>query len=232
MKAKVKAKSSLISDELAGQFADAYIYHAEGNENENAAAQTLKTQLNSLLTYFPSYNNMINSMLLDKSNYGVAYREDQTNDRELYVTTFNSDITLNDGDVLTGTILGNHKISIANGATVTLNDVTINGIADLNCNWAGITCEGNATLILNGKNTVKCLISGYPGIQAGPSGTTLTIQGTGSLDASSKDYAGGIGAESGGSCGNIVIQGSVTVTATGGDCGTGIGCGGLHYPIT
>lgn len=52
------------------------------------------------------------------------------------------DMTAGDGDVLTGTLGADVKISIANDATVTLDGVTINGTP--RSLWAGITCEGNA----------------------------------------------------------------------------------------
>jgi hypothetical protein len=142
-------------------------------------------------------------------------------------------ITLKDGDTATGELNGNYKVSIADGATVTLDDVTINGNGTWTSgDYAGITCLGNATIILKDgtRNTVKGFYNNYPGIQAGPEGTTLTIDGTGTLEASSNsNWAGigssGIGANDGGSCGNITIQGSVTVTATGGEGSAGIGSG-------
>ena len=132
------------------------------------------------------------------------------------------------GDVLTGKLAGNYKISIAKGATVTLDGVTINGVNSYDCKWAGITCEGAATIILKdgSTNTVTGFNSNYPGIQAGPTGTTLTIQGTGSLTAScsKNDENGGgagIGGNNVGSCGSIVIEGG-SIIATG-SLGAGIG---------
>lgn len=129
--------------------------------------------------------------------------------------------TAQNGDKLTGTLGSNVKISIADGATVTLNNVTINGTNNSSYEWAGITCLGDATIILSGTNTVKGFYKDYPGIQAA-AGKTLTINGTGSLTASSNGYSAGIGAGSKISCGNIEIQGG-TITATGGERGAGIG---------
>ena len=63
-----------------------------------------------------------------------------------------------DGDILTGELdVANYpvKISIAAGATVTLDDATINGENNDSYSWAGITCLGNATIILEGTNSVK-----------------------------------------------------------------------------
>lgn len=133
------------------------------------------------------------------------------------------DATIGDGATLTGTLSSNVKITIADDAAVTLDGVTINGVYDVNYAWAGLTCEGDATITLSGTNTVRGFDSSYPGIQPGPAGTTLTIQGSGSLAASSNGNAPGIGPDGGGTCGNIVIQGSATVTANGGGGAAGIG---------
>ncbi len=130
---------------------------------------------------------------------------------------------LKDGDVLTGTLAGNYKISIADGATVTLDGVTINGVNDLNYGWAGITCLGDATIILSGTNTVKGFYEEYPGIHV-PQNKTVTIQGSGSLTASSNGYGCGIGGGYNIACGNIVIAGG-TITANGGSNSAGIGGG-------
>ncbi len=135
------------------------------------------------------------------------------------LSTISEAYTASDGETLTGTLGANVKISIANGATVILDNVTINGTSD--SNWAGITCLGNATIILSGTNTVKGFYEDYPGIQAAAD-KTLTINGTGSLTASSNGYGAGIGGGFGISCGNIEIQGGV-ITATGGDYAAGIG---------
>ena len=132
-----------------------------------------------------------------------------------------SDYTANDADILTGTLGANVKLSIADGATVTLSDVTINGVNTLSCKWAGISCLGDATLILDGSNSVKGFYDSYPGINV-PEHKTLTIKGSGSLDASSNGYGAGIGGGWEVSCGNIVIDGG-TITASGGWFAAGIG---------
>lgn len=133
--------------------------------------------------------------------------------------------TATDGMTIYGTLgVGvNKKISIADGATVTLNNATINGTNNSSCKWAGITCLGDATIILSGTNTVKGFYENYPGIQAAV-GKTLTINGTGSLTASSNGYGVGIGGGYNIACGNIEIQGG-TITATGGNQAAGIGSG-------
>lgn len=146
----------------------------------------------------------------------------QTNNT-INLATVTSNITVNNGYTLTGTLGANVQISIANGATVTLNNVTINGVDNGSYNWAGITCNGNATLILVGENTVKGFNSDRPGIYV-PENSTLTIQGSGSLTASSNGNGVGIGGNKSGSGGNIIIAGG-TITATGGNECAGIGGG-------
>ena len=154
---------------------------------------------------------------------------------KISVTELESDgvtVLVKDGMTLTGTLSENYKITIADGATVTLDGVTINGgdnPYDDNCNWAGITCLGTATIVLKDgtENTVNGFFREYPGIYV-PAGSTLTIQGgtegTGKLTASSSGLGAGIGGAVGIPCGNISITGG-TVTATGGSGSPGIGGG-------
>lgn len=150
------------------------------------------------------------------------------------LATITANYTVPNGKTITGILGANVKISIAAGATVTLRDVTINGIhRDDSYLWAGINCEGDATLILEGTNKVKGFHEYYPGIHV-TEGSTLTIQGDGSLTASSNGWGAGIGSGRHGfensssssgffaPCGNINIQGG-TITATGGTGAAGIG---------
>ena len=137
------------------------------------------------------------------------------------------DYEAQNGDVLTGTLNKNVKLTIADGATVTLDGVNINGSGTMTTGeYAGLTCLGDATIILkeNTTNTVKGFDRHYPGIQAGPTGKTLTIQGSGSLDASSNGTAPGIGVKGEDMGGNISIEGG-TIVATGGSSSAAIGTG-------
>ena len=149
--------------------------------------------------------------------------------RVVSLAALTADYTAQDGDMLTGTLNGatqKYKISIAAGATVTLSNATINGVHtdDSHELWAGLTCEGDATIILDGTNAVENFNRHYPGLQPGPTGKTLTIRGSGSLTATCRNFGAGIGTKNdGGSCGNIRIEGG-TVTANGGR-GAGIGSG-------
>ena len=141
------------------------------------------------------------------------------------LSTINAAYTAQNGETLTGTLGTNVKISIADGATVILNNVNINGSGTWTSgDYAGITCEGDATIILSGTNTVRGFTGYYPGLQAGPAGKTLTINGTGSLTARGANVqypgASGIGAARMVACGNIVIEGG-NITAEGGYSGIG-----------
>ena len=143
------------------------------------------------------------------------------------LASLTGNFTAQDGQTLTGELGGNYKISIADGATVTLNNATINGTDHYDYPWAGITCDNDATIIISGTNTVKGFYANYPGIFIA-SGKTLTIQGTGSLEAICGTGSGSGGAGIGGGlsmdCGNIVIN-SGTITATAGYYSAGIGGG-------
>ena len=149
-------------------------------------------------------------------------------DKQINLTNLTIDYVAQDGDILTGALAGDYKISVnAAGATVTLRNATITGTNSDSYQWAGINCENNATIILEGTNNVTGFDDDYPGIHIA-SGKTLTIQGTGTLNASSNGGANGWGAGIGGSsivdCGNIVIN-SGTINATGGTWMAGIGGG-------
>ncbi len=157
----------------------------------------------------------------------IEYPEPAANSVDLSKLT--TDYEAQDGEVLTGTLGANVKISIAAGATVTLDGVTINGVKSKDFKWAGITCVGDATIILKDgtTNTVMGFKADYPGIFIA-SDKTLTIKGetagTGSLNARSNGSGAGIGGGYQIACGNIEIQGGV-ITATGGSNSAGIGSG-------
>lgn len=131
------------------------------------------------------------------------------------------------GVVLTGTLINKVRITIADGATVTLRDANINGDGTWTDGaFAGITLAGGATIILEETNTVKSLGINHPGIFV-PGNKTLTIQGSGSLDVSGGKNGAGIGGEYASpavNSGNIVIA-EGTIVATAGDDGAGIGSG-------
>ncbi len=132
------------------------------------------------------------------------------------------DKTVEDGMIITGTLGGNYKVSIAAGATVTLRDITISGEDSSDYDWAGLTCLGDATFILEGVNNVTGFHSYCPGVFV-PTGKTLWIRGEGTLRAFSNGWAAGIGAGyRQTACGNITIEGG-TIVASGGTGAAGIG---------
>ncbi len=145
------------------------------------------------------------------------------------LSTLTGNYKAEDGDILTGSLAGNYKITIADGAKVTLRDAVINGSNDKSYKWAGLTCLGNCTIDLSGSNIVTGFYGDYPGIQAAKregdgEEYTLTIEGEGSLEASSNGSGAGIGSGKNSVAGNITISGG-KVSATGGSGAAGIGGG-------
>ena len=183
--------------------------------------------------------------------YNLGLRMTDASEVSLARVSEGATINVSNGETITGTLtdeddyLTYANITIEDGAIVTLKDVGINPYGDVSGSdlISGITCAGNATIILEGTN----IVNGFDrfGIEV-KSGYTLTILGTGTLNASGYSGAGiggegnivinggnitatgganggaGIGGASNGTCGNITISGG-TVTATGGNKAAGIG---------
>ena len=163
---------------------------------------------------------------------------------------FPSEITIKDGQTVTGTLYGNREVKIAAGATVTLLNAQIPYYTSSNRESFGLECLGDATIILEGENFVvggAMLINAYFGAFSGiyvPENATLTIKGSGKLTASCAfssyliillreqedpyriPMAPGIGGE-----GNIVIE-SGHVIASGGENFPGIGSQFMGGDIT
>ena len=125
---------------------------------------------------------------------------DETEDRtrrlshSVALTSESGEILLTNGQTLVGTGGANTHVFIADGATVMLRDCDLTEYAGHGANtpWAGITCLGDATIILEGDNAVKGFGAGYPGVFV-PANKTLVISGTGRLMASANgDGAAGI----------------------------------------
>lgn len=152
------------------------------------------------------------------------------------LSTLTQDTVVADGYTIIGTLSGNYKISIADGATVTLSGVSINADGALTTgDFAGLTCLGDATITLEEEstNTVTGFNIAYPGIYV-PVGKTLTINGSGALAASPNTTNAGMSATGAGigggvglSCGNITIEGG-TITATAASHAAAIGSGGNY----
>jgi hypothetical protein len=98
-------------------------------------------------------------------------------------------ITVNDGDVLTGTLPAESTIRIPANATVVLNNLNISNADNEVLNFPGIEIRGlgKNTLILEGTNVVRGTNKSTPGIGA-PGNGTLVITGSGSLDVSSGTF--------------------------------------------
>ena len=143
----------------------------------------------------------------------------------VFVGSIPGEIVLHDGDTLTGIGGAHTHVFIADGATVTFSGVDITSILeDDNHKWPGITCLGDAVIVL-AEGTTNSVKGGKdnPGIYV-PQGHTLTLQGSGTLNVTGGEYSAGIGCGQDSSCGNITISGG-TVTAAGGYGGAGIGSG-------
>ncbi len=121
---------------------------------------------------------------------------------------------------------GNVKIEA--GATVVLHNVEITSVnTDGGKQYAGIDCEGDATIILSGTNKVKGGASNRSAIYI-PKDKTLTLRGSGLLEATGTESGAAIG---GGynytnhdDCGNIVIEGG-HISAAAGASSAAIGSG-------
>ena len=140
------------------------------------------------------------------------------------LSTLTGDHTFVNSQTLTGQLNGNYRILVEDGATVTLNNVTING--NKNNRRPAIELLGDGGITISGTSTVK----GQPGIYV-PENKTLTIGGSGTLNAFGL-YGGygnidgaAIGGSSGASCGNIIIN-SGTINANASDASEAAGIGG------
>ena len=126
----------------------------------------------------------------------------------LYITT--------DGGRTTNTL------TIEGGTTaakVTLHNVNIDA------SGAAVSVSGDVELIISGTNTLQSGW-GHAGVEKADDNGTLTISGTGTLEAYGGQGGAGIGSGSQKGCSNIVIE-SGTITAHGGEWGAGIGSGNV-----
>lgn len=139
-----------------------------------------------------------------------------TNDGEYHITQIDN----------TNATINNITVNANVTATVTLDGVNID-MSSMQYGACAFKLEGgaNVTLIL-AEGTTNVLKSAdlCAGLQA-PEGTTLTIQGSGSLEATGGSEGTGIGGGAGNVGGTITITGG-TVTATGGGLAAGIGGSG------
>ena len=90
---------------------------------------------------------------------------------------------------------------------------------------AAVSVSGDVELIISGTNTLQSGW-GHAGVEKADDNGTLTISGTGTLEAYGGQGGAGIGSGSQKGCSNIVIE-SGTITAHGGEWGAGIGSGNV-----
>lgn len=133
-----------------------------------------------------------------------------------------------DGVEISGTAGANLHVTIPDGVTITLKDAKIKPTEGVTT--AAVVCLGDATIKIEGTNVVEGM-TGQAGIEVGPTGKTLTIEGTGSLNATGGADGGvGIGmskpTDEKNSCGNIIIK-SGTINAEGGVSDYGYGGAGI-----
>ena len=144
------------------------------------------------------------------------------------ISDTDGEVTLNDGDIVSGTGGANTKLFIADKATVTLN-----GLTNTSCTKqyaAGIECNGDATIILADGSTNEFRAHWERAAVYVHEGKTLTIRGGGMLIADNtgnEANGAGIGGSYQNNCGNIVIEGG-TITAKGSNTSVGIGGGNGH----
>ena len=206
-------------------------YTISGRDSDGRIYAAIRPTSQADIKYFATngtknYNKSVTDKTYEAGQFyqlGLRMAEAPVTD----LSTISANYTVSNGETITGTLAGSYEISIAKGATVTLKDVNISvSNNELQNDWPGITCLGDATIFLSGTNIVRVWRAGWPGILAGPEGTTLTISGTGSLDVSSNSGGAGIGSGTA-RCGDIIISGG-TITAKGGLSAPGIGSGALN----
>ncbi len=136
----------------------------------------------------------------------------------------NSTITID--PALTVTLTNTNNITYTNikivcgaGVALTIDNIKIDNSIDIDSCALSFSGDNNHLFFTGSSN----LISGNdePGIRV-KSGTSLVVNGTGSIEVTGGYRSAGIGGGFAEACGNITIS-SGTVTATGGEAGAGIG---------
>ena len=216
------------------------------NDGTNTFTVTPATATNVLYVAIPATNTVHLSTTIGAVTYsydktgadllaaGQYYEINVKLWREVNLAAVSANTTLLNGDKAIGTLGGKYKISIAAGASVNLHGATIT-YASNGADYAGLTCLGDATIIL-ADGTTNTIVGGldsdgysnWPGIFV-PAGSTLTINGNdGKLNArrggndTDNGSPAGIGASWKNPCGNIVINGG-EINAEGGAKAAGIG---------
>ena len=127
----------------------------------------------------------------------------------LYITT--------DGSTTANTLTIQGGDSTA--AKVTLSNVNINA------SGAAVSVSGNVELVIEGTNILHSG-TGHAGVEKADDNGTLTISGSGTLNAYGGESGAGIGSGSQKGCSNIEIESGI-INAHGGQWGAGIGSGNV-----
>ena len=106
------------------------------------------------------------------------------------------------------------------GAKVTLSNVNIETTSD-----AAVSVSGNVELVITGTNTLRSGTD-HAGVEKADDNGTLTISGSGTLNAYGGESGAGIGSGSQKGCSNIEIESGI-INAHGGQWGAGIGSGNV-----
>ena len=177
------------------------------------SAVSVLDEENGMMEEEPEYqmNLKYGSITVYIGDDGKQYAKQGDNEAQqsgnLYITT--------DGSTTTNTLTIEGGTT---GAKVTLSNVNINA------SGAAVSVSGDVELIISGTNTLHSGTN-HAGVEKIDNGT-LTISGSGTLEAYGGQGGAGIGSGSQKGCSNIVIE-SGTIIAHGGEWGAGIGSGNV-----
>ena len=155
--------------------------------------------------------DLCNGRIIVSVENGQQYAEQKNIKQQIsdLVVTTNNDETTN-----TLTIRGGDSTA----AKVTLSNVKINA------SGAAVSVSGNVELVIADTNTLRSGTD-HAGVEKADDDGTLTIDGTGSLEAYGGNEAAGIGSRANNNVRNIVINGGTITAECTGDDGAGIGGG-------
>ena len=177
------------------------------------SAVSVLDEENGMMEEEPAYqmNLKYGSITVYIGDDGKQYAKQGDNEAQqsgnLYITT--------DGGQTTNTLTIQGGDSTA--AKVTLSNVNINA------SGAAVSVSGNVELVIEGTNTLHSGTD-HAGVEKADDNGTLTISGTGTLNAYGGESGAGIGSVKDVDVSNIVIE-SGTINAYGGSTGEGWGAG-------
>ena len=128
------------------------------------------------------------------------------------------------------------NLSITTDGSTTANTLTIQGgdstaakvtlsNVNINASDAAVSVSGNVELVIEGTNILHSG-TGHAGVEKADDNGTLTISGSGTLNAYGGESGAGIGSGSQKGCSNIEIESGI-INAHGGQWGAGIGSGNV-----